>query len=375
MDKKRRGAGYMNAGKEDTSMAITSSSDDDLKELEKARIASLDAALYRQERLQAKFDNNSDHFISRTKTGGDPTGSYNETDQVLQVAALSRAASKMQANNNSNKGIHVSNAQSSSRPVSVPGSFAVFPTGYTESPLPSPSPLPEYSPSPSPEPELYSSQLFQAELIDPESQAKELEAVRRQAVHEVTQNAAKAEIYDDSDERKQRKRSFICLIIMTVVGIIAAVTIGVTVGKNQSSTTIIVEARNLTREEIIANAIASQFGNVETLEDENSAQYAAANWMAVNDTIIEYPLESDSSLEAFAQRYVMCLLAFATDVDGWTVQSKWLEPEPECTWSGVSCDGMGNIRGLSLRKLCTHIQRVFTHHLLRSYQSQWNSSH
>lgn len=185
--------------------------------------------------------------------------------------------------------------------------------------------------------------IFEAELVDTraEEQQREKERVRirNEAFQELSANAAKAEVVDDSLERRKRRKLVVMLILVASAAIIAAVVVGVVMKTKDTDVPI------PTKED----TIKSEFGD-DILDDTSSAPYRAASWMTENDTTWDPPLTTEYERMRFRQRYIMCILAFATDIDHWTNGARWLEPISECKWSGVSCDKFDRLMGLSLGK-------------------------
>ena len=183
-----------------------------------------------------------------------------------------------------------------------------------------------------------------AELVDPNEREAELQRAREETRDNVIKSATLAEVVDETAERKRRQKWFFLAFLITCCSVVVAIVVAVTFATK--SDTIVITP---TRSEAIQDAIVSDFGG-DSLDDELSPQYAAASWMAVNDTYLNWPLEDEEARKVFRQRYSMCVLAFATDIDNWVRQKRWLDPVDECTWSGLTCDSDGQLVGISVRK-------------------------
>jgi hypothetical protein len=181
--------------------------------------------------------------------------------------------------------------------------------------------------------------LLDAELVDPAEREQERDRIRNEALEEIQASAAMAEIVDDSAE-KRLKRNMRLLLSITFISLIVAIIVAVVMFKTR-------ETQNRTalgRDEAVRIAIQNEFGEDTNLADEYSPQYAAYDWMVNNDTI-----SPDDRL--FSQRFAMCVLAFATNIDGWHGgRSKWLGNNSECSWSRLTCNGQGRLSAISLGK-------------------------
>ena len=85
--------------------------------------------------------------------------------------------------------------------------------------------------------------------------------------------------------------------------------------------------------------------NVKNIADMNTPEGKGRDWMVNSDTAMNINDE-----RRVKQRYVMCVLYFATNGDFWTKKGNWLDSErSECDWHGVSCySGNDNIRSINL---------------------------
>lgn len=94
------------------------------------------------------------------------------------------------------------------------------------------------------------------------------------------------------------------------------------------------------------------------LEDKNSPQYMAFDWLCKED-----PLELPGSDKGILQRYILALLYFSTDGDNWNKcgspkgetpcsdhMKRYLSGATTCRWMGISCDIYEQIEGINLRK-------------------------
>lgn len=197
--------------------------------------------------------------------------------------------------------------------------------------------------------------VFEAELVDPQEKEEERDRIRREALQEVEKNAAKAEVVDDEAERKRRRQKTLFLVCIACCALLAAI-IATTVAltkDDEPDIFILPTSAPTTR----AGGLNETLNNCETrplgLDDFDSPQYAAADWMVQNDTTLIFPIESEEECTRFRQRWAMCVLSFTTNVYGWADRGDWLKPVDICKWFGLVCDGEGLLVGISLRKfLC-----------------------
>jgi hypothetical protein len=88
---------------------------------------------------------------------------------------------------------------------------------------------------------------------------------------------------------------------------------------------------------------------LDALQDETTAQYTAAMWLAGSDPAI---LDlATVEFDQLVQRYLMALLYYSTKGDEWTSQLGFLTADTVCDWnarSGVECNTVGLIDVLDL---------------------------
>ena len=186
----------------------------------------------------------------------------------------------------------------------------------------------------------------EATLVDPEERIVEENRIRQDTINRIKASTAHAEVVDPLAERKRRINMFLCLLCVMGLLITVAVTATVAFVDDDDNTVVVLFP---TRAELVQHAVRQEFGS-ESLDDQTSPQYVAVNWMAVNDTLLEFPLETEAERRAFRQRYVMCVLAFATGIETWVRQKNWLEPVDECTWSGLTCNDNKEVVAINTRE-------------------------
>jgi hypothetical protein len=145
------------------------------------------------------------------------------------------------------------------------------------------------------------------------------------------------------------------LLSITRISLIGAITAAVVMFRTTGREA---QNRTLARDEAVRIAIQNEFGKDMNLADMYRPQYDADDWIVNNDTI-----SPDDPL--FSQRFALCVLAFATNVDGWHGgRSQWLRNISECSWSCLTCNGQGHLSGISL---ASHYQqsKLKSHDALR----------
>jgi len=76
----------------------------------------------------------------------------------------------------------------------------------------------------------------------------------------------------------------------------------------------------------------------ENIFDMNTPEGKCRDWMINSDVAINVDEE-----QRVQQRYIMCVLHFATNGDFWNKKSNWLNAErSECDWYGITCDNENN---------------------------------
>jgi hypothetical protein len=169
----------------------------------------------------------------------------------------------------------------------------------------------------------------------------------------IFQNTATAVVHTGEAKSKRRK---IC-ILLVVVSLVIAGAIGAGVGIALSKppppppSTPVPTSTPPDSTESFRNALVSVSG--ERLDDKNSPQYQALNWIANEDPAKTSVNHTD--IEIIKQRYVAAVLYFALSGEGWINQYKFRSEADICSWnqedSGIICDSTnGNIQMLNLCK-------------------------
>ena len=205
-----------------------------------------------------------------------------------------------------------------------------------------PFPLPSSTPT-VPDAQSSDTVVCEAEAVDSRAEARararERETIRLETIREIEENAAQAEVVDDEWEQKKRRQSTLLLYAVALISIVFVVVVGSVVGtRDRSPTPLTVE-----------DYVRIEFGDDGKLTDETTPQRASIDWMTDTDQYLVYPLETEEQLVSFRQRYVMCVLAFSTDILNWKSREGWANPETsDCQWSGITCDNRGRLNGINL---------------------------
>jgi len=208
--------------------------------------------------------------------------------------------------------------------------------------------------------------LVDAELVDPKERKRERDTIRQETLAEVQAKAQKAVVVDESAAIRKRQRLWICMGTITCMSV-AMVIVMAYIFETRDPT-------QLPKRQQVEEAVRDEFGDY--FENVDTPQHEAVNWMVVNDTLVDYPLEGEQERAIFRQRYAMCVLAFATDVDAWKGSGSWLDDVSECTWSGLTCDRNDRLIGINLGKICKQLMREFSHDISRSCgRHEWNTPH
>jgi hypothetical protein len=141
---------------------------------------------------------------------------------------------------------------------------------------------------------------------------------------------------------KRRKKICILLVVVSLV-IAGAIGAGIALSKDEESPT-----PQLTS---FRNALYSVSGK--RLDDENSPQYQALQWIANDDPAKTSVGVNDT--EIIKQRYVAAVLYFALGGKGWKKQYKFLSEADICSWnqnelSGIICNATNGDMTLHLCK-------------------------
>lgn len=92
-------------------------------------------------------------------------------------------------------------------------------------------------------------------------------------------------------------------------------------------------------------AIANEISSIDSIIDPTSPQFEAFEWLVFEDDTCP-----EDALDVL-QRYVLAILYFATDGDGWTTcgaidascVEAWLSPDDVCLWFGIDCGNGDNV--------------------------------
>eukprot|EP00977_Amphora_coffeiformis_P001174 scaffold244_cov172-Amphora_coffeaeformis.AAC.27 len=199
----------------------------------------------------------------------------------------------------------------------------------------------------------------EATLVDPTEREYEAERIRQETLQEVQSKTVRAQIVDDEAERKRSIRMVAGLVCVFAIAVIVAVPTAVTLVRKNND-----EIFQPTRFEAVNAAVEQEFGS-DYLYDESSPQYVAVDWITVNDTLLEFPLETEAERRAFRQRYAICVLAFSTNIDTWVRETDWLEPVDECTWSGITCNDNRELVAINTRE-CIYGSKRQTHFIVHA---------
>ncbi|CAB9502108.1 serine threonine-protein kinase BRI1-like [Seminavis robusta] len=101
-------------------------------------------------------------------------------------------------------------------------------------------------------------------------------------------------------------------------------------------------------EDLVALLVRADISALQDLEDPNSPQYQAADWMA-NEDESELDLDGDTNLPAITQRYVLMVFYFAMGGPNWAHGLNFLEPVNECEWNldAIVGDGLPRTYGFT----------------------------
>jgi hypothetical protein len=106
--------------------------------------------------------------------------------------------------------------------------------------------------------------------------------------------------------------------------------------------------------------------DAEALQDDSSPQFRALRWLATEDTAL-LDLDSTSTV-ILVERYVLAVLYFATNGEGWEDQQNFLSASSVCEWNnghaqdyfdfyGAACNGNNLVAALILSK-STHEEAI-----------------
>jgi hypothetical protein len=98
--------------------------------------------------------------------------------------------------------------------------------------------------------------------------------------------------------------------------------------------------------------LQNEVSDAEALQDDSSPQFRALLWLANNDNMV---LDLDSAPTVIlVERYVLALLYFATNGEGWKDQRDFLSVSSVCQWNfrgnGALCNEDDLVVALNLGK-------------------------
>ncbi|KAL3910311.1 MAG: hypothetical protein SGARI_002188, partial [Bacillariaceae sp.] len=189
-----------------------------------------------------------------------------------------------------------------------------------------------------------------------------------------------------SHDPKRFRRTTCCRLLAVVAALAAVITFSVLAidaipsNKTESVGTPETDGR---MDATIAYLFEQEISSAKDLYDESTAQYQAARWMALEDPEqLTVPtvtggggggLRNTNSFR-FVQRYVLSVLFFALNGDGWDNRHNFVTGVHECSWFdsnvnrndetyalGVTCNQNLQVRNLLLRKFVSVIAHRFLH--------------
>lgn len=182
--------------------------------------------------------------------------------------------------------------------------------------------LPVATPLPPPAPEL----LERIRQLQAQAEAREN-----------PENIPHAVLQDVEAENRANRR-----IIMRFAGVallvvaLTAIILGVTFGRNSNSTSTSLDPTPSPTTQDVASLqeliISVSFDGGAALEDTDSPQYRAFDWLASNENLAEY---QDWKR---IQRYVLAVFYYTMNGDDWFENDGWLSDNEECTWFSQTSD-------------------------------------
>jgi hypothetical protein len=113
------------------------------------------------------------------------------------------------------------------------------------------------------------------------------------------------------------------LALLLVVGVILGVAIPLTTNNTACTN----KSLGCLAELLLQNEVA----DAKALQDESSPQFRALRWLANNDTMV-LDLDSATSVVLAVERYVLAVLYFATNGEGWKDRGDFLSASSVCEW-------------------------------------------
>jgi hypothetical protein len=111
--------------------------------------------------------------------------------------------------------------------------------------------------------------------------------------------------------------------LLLVVGVILGVAIPLTTNNTACTN----KSLGCLAELLLQNEVA----DAKALQDESSPQFRALRWLANNDTMV-LDLDSATSVVLAVERYVLAVLYFATNGEGWKDRGDFLSASSVCEW-------------------------------------------
>lgn len=151
----------------------------------------------------------------------------------------------------------------------------------------------------------------------------------------------------EDEKRKSKRFSYFDLGLsrkqMFVLGSLACIlfviiiAMGTTIGHQNSAST-----KGSSREREVVNFLSDNFADRTALEENDSPQKKAAQWIADED-YLDMPIPTDSNYEnayKFVQRYALAVLYFALGGENqWIFDYQFLSNRDECEWNYQLIDG------------------------------------
>jgi hypothetical protein len=166
----------------------------------------------------------------------------------------------------------------------------------------------------------------------------------------IFQNTATAVVH--TGEAKSTRRKKICILLVAILVIAGAIGAGVGIALSKPPPPPTPEPTSLPSDSIESFRSILDSVSGERLDDEDSPQYRALNWIANKDP--KKTSVGDTNPEIIKERYVAAVLYFALGRDNWIEKYNFLTGDPICSWnqesSGVICD-FTNVRVVTLH-LC-----------------------
>ncbi|CAB9520715.1 serine threonine-protein kinase BRI1-like [Seminavis robusta] len=107
--------------------------------------------------------------------------------------------------------------------------------------------------------------------------------------------------------------------------------------------------------------VTAEISTLQDLQDPNSPQYQAADWMANEDESELEDLSHSDNLPAITQRYILTVFYFALRGPYWPNQLNFLQPVNECEWNlvGFVDDGLIRTYGVTCFEDTGTVRRLY----------------